>query len=60
MMGEEEVAMKTKSIKGKAPLVHRGIVIQRPAVKPTTSLARLRRAARIAVQQYVDEVSAAE
>lgn len=37
-----------------------GIEIQRPAVPPTTPLWRIERAAKIAVQQYADELAAAK
>ncbi len=49
-----------KTIKRKTPLIYRGVVIQPPAIAPNTPLARIRRAARIAVQQYADELSAAK
>ncbi len=43
-----------------APLVHRGVVIQKPPVAPDTPLRRIRRGARIAVQKYFDELAALE
>jgi len=39
----------------RAPLVHRGVVIQQPPVAPHTPILRIRKAARIAVEQYVRE-----
>lgn len=50
---------KGRSKAGK-PLVHRGIVILRPAVAPDTPLARIRRAARIAVKQHAHDLAPAE
>ena len=50
----------TKKIRGRTPLVYRGVVIQRPAIAPNTPLARIRRGARIAVQQYAHELAAAK
>jgi hypothetical protein len=41
-------------------LIYRGVVIQPPAIAPNTPLARIRRAARNAVQQYADELSPAK
>ena len=35
-----------------------GVELQRPAVPPTTPLWRIERAAKIAVQQYADELAA--
>jgi hypothetical protein len=37
-----------------------GVEILRPAVPPDTPLSRLRRAAKIAVKQYADELAASK
>jgi len=58
-----KVKFKVASAKKKArihALVHRGVVIQQPALPPSTSLARIRRAAKIAVQRYAHDIQAAE
>jgi hypothetical protein len=51
-----------KARKGKRPtkVFFQGVEIQRPAVPPTTPLWRIERAAKIAVQQYADELAAAK
>jgi hypothetical protein len=51
---------KSRSKAVKLPLVHRGVVILRPAVAPDTPLARIRRAARIAVKQHVHDLAPVE
>ncbi len=49
-----------KKAKRPAPLIFRGVEIQRPAVAPSTPISRIRRAAKIAVKQYAHALAAAE
>ncbi len=43
-----------------AKVMFQGVEILRPAVPPDTPLSRLRRAAKIAVKQYADELAASK
>jgi len=43
-----------------AKVMFQGVEILRPAVSPDTPLPRLRRAAKIAVKQYADELAASK
>ncbi len=49
-----------KRVPASARLIWRGVEIQPPAVAPITPIARIRRAARIAVKKHAHEFVAAE
>lgn len=55
-----KVKFKAKKKARNHPLVHRGVVIQRPALAPSVPLARIRRAAKLAVERYAHALQAAE
>jgi hypothetical protein len=59
-MGKPTVEMKVRPPRSKraGKLIIQGVEIQRPAVAPNASIARIRRAAKIAVKQYAHDLSA--
>jgi hypothetical protein len=60
-MGKTTTSAKITGTKARRPakLIFNGVEIQRPPIAPHTPLARIRRAARIAVRQYAHDLSAA-
>jgi hypothetical protein len=55
-----EAKSAAKMVSPRAGLIWRGVEIQPPAVAPITPIARIRRAARIAVKKHAHEFVAAE
>jgi hypothetical protein len=55
-----KVKAKAKKKTRNHPLVHRGVIIQRPAHRPSVPLAQLRRAAKLAVERHAHDLQAAE